>query len=155
GEEALEELVDKSQDQIQDAAVVKEKQLVESFFENLKEENGKSEYGLEQVMKAMEMGAVETVLISEDFNHYRASYRCPNGHERQVFEEEPEIEDSVSCEECGEAMDLEEMTDIVDVMEEKAGQMGSDLEIISTDHEQGRRLHNMGGIAAVLRYRIR
>lgn len=155
GEEALEELVEKSEDQIQDASAVKEKNLVNDFFENLKEENGKSEYGMKQVMKAMEMGAVETVLISEDFNHYRATYECSNGHEKEVFEEKPEIEENVECDECGEEMDLEQLTDVVDVMDEKAEQMGSEVELISTDHEQGRRLHNMGGIAAILRYRIR
>ncbi|WP_414836347.1 peptide chain release factor aRF-1 [Candidatus Nanohalococcus occultus] len=155
GEEALEELVEKAEESLQDASAVKEKNLVESFFENLKEENGKSEYGLKQVIKAMDMGAVDTVLISEDFNHYRATYICGNGHEKEVFEEEAKIGENVKCDECGEQMDLEQMTDIVDIMDEKAEQMGSSLELISTDHEQGRRLYNMGGIAAILRYRIR
>ncbi|WEL19670.1 peptide chain release factor aRF-1 [Candidatus Nanohalococcus occultus] len=155
GEEALEELVEKAEESLQDASAVKEKNLVESFFENLKEENGKSEYGLKQVIKAMDMGAVDTVLISEDFNHYRATYICGNEHEKEVYEEEAKISENVKCDECGEQMDLEQMTDIVDIMDEKAEQMGSSLELISTDHEQGRRLYNMGGIAAILRYRIR
>jgi len=33
--------------------------------------------------------------------------------------------------------------------------MSSDLEIIGNEHEEGRRLENMGGVAAILRYRIR
>lgn len=155
GEEALEELVNKAEDAIQDAEAVKEKNLVQGFFDNLREENGKSEYGLEQVAKAMDMGAVETVLISEEFNHYRATYECGNGHEHSVFEEEPEIAEEEECPECGENAELEEMQDIVDVMGEKAEQMGSTVEIISSDHEEGKRLLNMGGIAAILRYRIR
>ncbi|MFB6292486.1 MAG: peptide chain release factor aRF-1, partial [Candidatus Nanohaloarchaea archaeon] len=155
GEEALEELVNKAEDAIQDAEVVKEKNLVNKFFENLKEENGKSEYGLEQVKKALDMGAVETILITEDVNTYRAKYVCPNGHEDEVFEEKPEIEESHECPECGEETSLEELSDIVDVFGKKAEEMSSDLEIISTDHEEGQRLSNMGGIAAILRYRIR
>lgn len=154
GEGALKELVQKAEESIQDSQAVREKKIVNKFLKNLKEENGKSEYGLKQVMKAMEMGAVETVLISEDFNYYKATYECGN-HEKEVYEKKPEIEESIECEECNEEMKLEEMQDIVDVMAEKAEEMSSDLEIISTDHEEGQRLMNMGGIAAILRYRIR
>lgn len=155
GEEALEELVNKSEEAIQDAEVVKEKNLMQEFFENLKEENGKSEYGAEQVEKALAMGAVETVLISEDTDLYVASYECGNGHEREVFEEKPEIEESMRCGECDQEMELESLADIVEEFGEKAEEMGSELEIISTDHEAGQRLMNMGGVAAILRYRIR
>jgi peptide chain release factor subunit 1 len=155
GEGALKELVQKAEEKIEDSQAVREKQLVQEFFQNLKEENGKSEYGLEQVMKAMKMGAVETVLISEDFDQYRAVYECPNNHEKEIFERKPEIEESIECDECGEEMDLEEIADIVDVFAEKAEEMSSNLEIIGTEHEEGKRLMNMGGIAAILRYRIR
>ncbi len=155
GEEALEELVEKAEDSIEDSEVVIEKKLVNEFFQNLKQENGKSEYGREQVMKALEMGAVETVLVSEDIEMFEATYECPNGHEKHVYEQEPHISDSVECDECNEDMDLEEMQDIVDVLAEKAEEMSSDIEIISTNHEEGQRLMNMSGIAAIMRYRIR
>lgn len=155
GEDALNELVAKAEDAIEDSKAVQEKNLVNKFFQNLKEENGKSEYGLEQVMKALQMGAVETILISEDFDVYEAKYVCPEGHEDTVYEEEPNIAKEKECPECNEEMDLEEMSDIIDVLGKKAEEMSSDLEIISTDHEEGKRLDNMGGIAAILRYRIR
>ncbi|MFB6174360.1 MAG: peptide chain release factor aRF-1 [Candidatus Nanohalobium sp.] len=155
GEEALEELVSKAEDAIEDSQVVREKNLVNSFFENLKEENGKSEYGVEPVQKALKMGAVETLLISEDVDLFEAIYECPNGHEKQIFEEEARISDTVECDECNEKMDLEEISDLVDAFGEKAEEMSSELEIIGTGHEEGQRLLNMGGIAAILRYRIR
>ncbi len=101
------------------------------------------------------MGAVETILVTEDFEKYVAHYTCSNGHEKTVIEDEAEIEDSVECGECGEEMELEDMSDIIEVFGEKAGEMGSELEIISTGHEEGERLQNLGGIAAILRYRIR
>lgn len=155
GEEALEELVSKAEDAIEDSEVVREKNLVNDFFKNLKEENGKSEYGFEPVQKALKMGAVDTLLISEDVDMYEATYECPNGHEKQIFEEEARIEDSVECDECNEEMDLEEISDLVDAFADEAEEMSSELEIIGTGHEEGQRLLNMGGIAAILRYRIR
>lgn len=155
GEAGLSQLVEKAEEEIEDSQVVKEKNLVNEFFDNLNKENGKSEYGVEQVEEALKMGAVETVLISEDVNLYRAKYECPQGHEKEIFEEKPEIEDEISCDECNEEMVLEDIGDIVDVFGEKAEEMSSELEIISTDHEEGQRLMNMGGVAAIMRYRIR
>ncbi|MFB6115001.1 MAG: peptide chain release factor aRF-1 [Candidatus Nanohalobium sp.] len=155
GEEALEELVSKAEDAIEDSQVVREKNLVNEFLQNLKEENGKSEYGVEQVYKALKMGAVDTLLISKDVDMFEATYECPNGHEKQIFEEEARISDTMECDECNEDMQLEEISDIVDAFSDKAEEMGSDLELISTGHEEGERLLNLGGIAAILRYRIR
>jgi len=155
GEGALKELVNKAEESIQDSQVVKEKTLVSKFLDNLKEENGKSEYGVEPVKKALDMGAVETVLVSEDYEVYHATYKCENGHEEEIFEEEAEIDDEMTCPNCGEEMQLEEISHVVDALGEVAENMGSELEIISTEHEEGKRLLNMGGVAAILRYRIR
>lgn len=155
GEPGLSQLVEKAEEEIEDSQVVKEKNLVNDFFENLQKENGKSEYGIEQVEKALKMGAVDTVLISEDVNLYRARYLCPYDHEKEIFEHKPEINDSIECEQCNKEMDLEDIGDIIDVFGSKAEEMSSELEIISTDHEEGQRLYNLGGIAAILRYRIR
>jgi len=155
GEEALEELVSKAEDAIEDSQVVREKNLVNEFFTNLKEENGKSEYGVEPVYKALKMGAVDTLLISENVDMFEATYECPNGHEKEIFEEEARISDSVECDECNEEMKLEDISDIVDAFGEKAEEMGTELEIIGDGHEEGQRLLNMGGVAGILRYRIR
>ncbi len=155
GKDALEELVEKAEESIEDSEVVIEKKLVTEFFQNLKEENGKAEYGLEYVLKALEMGAVDKLLITENIDLYHAEYTCENEHSKEIYEKKPEIDDSITCDDCGREMDLEEISDIIDILAEKAEEMSSDLELISTDHEEGERLSHMTGIAAILRYRIR
>ncbi|MFO7793395.1 MAG: peptide chain release factor aRF-1 [Candidatus Nanohaloarchaea archaeon] len=155
GEEGLEELVSKAEDSIQDSQVVKEKNLVTEFFENLEKENGKSEYGPERVKEALDIGAVDTILISESTELYYAEFECPEDHEDHMFEAKAEIPEDKECHECNQDMELTELADIVDAFGEKAEEMSSDLEIIGNEHEEGRRLENMGGVAAILRYRIR
>ncbi len=155
GEEGLEELVSKAEDSIQDSQVVKEKNLVTEFFENLEKENGKSEYGPERVKEALDVGAVDTILISESTELYYAEFKCPEGHEDHMFEAKAEIPEDKECHECNQDLELTELADIVDAFGEKAEEMSSDLEIIGNEHEEGRRLENMGGISAILRYRIR
>jgi peptide chain release factor subunit 1 len=155
GEEGLEELVSKAEDSIQDSQVIKEKNLVTEFFENLEKENGKSEYGPERVKEALDIGAVDTILISESTELYYAEFKCEKGHKDHMFEAKASIPEEKECSECGHRLELKEISDIVDEFGEKAEEMSSELEIIGNEHEEGRRLENMGGVAAILRYRIR
>lgn len=61
----LEELLEKSQDILAKEGVIEEKQIITKFLETLAKEPGKVTYGLEETKKALEMGAVETLLLSE------------------------------------------------------------------------------------------
>jgi peptide chain release factor subunit 1 (aeRF-1) len=81
GEEALEELVSKSEEMIQDSRMIREKNLVSEFLENLREESGKAEYGPGQVWEALGMGAVDTVLVSESMELFHAVYEDESGEE--------------------------------------------------------------------------
>jgi peptide subunit release factor 1 (eRF1) len=67
GEFGLHELVDKSQDALAEEEVVKEKKVVQEFFTLLATNSDKVVYGLADVRKALEYGAVDKLLLSEDF----------------------------------------------------------------------------------------
>ncbi len=64
-EQGLEELVERSEDLLAEAAVSKEKALVQRFFENLQKSTGMVTYGLENVKGALEAGAVDMIIISD------------------------------------------------------------------------------------------
>ncbi len=157
GEEGLEEMIGKSGEVISESEAIREQNAVNEFLKNLKKDNGLSVYGLRDVAKALKMGAVEKVLVSEDFEKKEATLECPEcgGEEvKHISEFEAENEEHY-CDECGAKMDLEELKDVATMFKAKASQMDSDFMRISRDHEEGERLWNMAeGIAAVLRYRI-
>lgn len=151
GEEGLYELMNKTQDVIEDSRAIKEQQLVQEFLTNLKEENGLSTYGLHEVARALNMGAVDTVIISEDLDMFEVTYQCnEEEHVEYVYADEL---DELNCENSADP-DIQAKKDIVDVIKEKAEQMDSDVYIISSESKEGKRLKNMGGLAALLRYRI-
>ena len=68
GEFGLNELVDKSHDLLAQETIIKEKQLLEKFFTILSKEPKKITYGKEKTKKALEYGAVDTLMLSEDLN---------------------------------------------------------------------------------------
>lgn len=63
-EQGLEELVQRAESILAEAAVAKEKALVQKFFEELKKSSGLAVYGKDKIIKFMQMGAVDIVLIS-------------------------------------------------------------------------------------------
>jgi peptide chain release factor subunit 1 len=63
-EQGLDHLVQASQDTLAKQEIIKEKIILEKFFEKLGKEPEKITYGYEKSKKALEMGAVSTLIIS-------------------------------------------------------------------------------------------
>lgn len=66
GDFGLQELVDKSKDLLAKEEVMKEKELMIKFFTLLGKEPNKVVYGISEIKKALELGAVDIILISEN-----------------------------------------------------------------------------------------
>jgi peptide chain release factor subunit 1 len=64
-EVGIKELVEKSQDVLADQEIVHEKKVLEKFFETLGEKPDLAAYKEKDVRKALEYGAVETLLLSK------------------------------------------------------------------------------------------
>ncbi|MFH1510287.1 MAG: peptide chain release factor aRF-1 [Candidatus Woesearchaeota archaeon] len=65
GDFGLIELVDRSQDVLANEDIAAEKKIMARFFELLATKQGMVAYGIHEVRNALEMGAVETLLVSE------------------------------------------------------------------------------------------
>ncbi len=68
GEFGLHEIVDKSHDLLAQETIIKEKQLLERFFTMLNKDPKRIVYGKEKTKRALEYGAVDILLLSEDLN---------------------------------------------------------------------------------------
>jgi len=61
----LNELVEKSKDELAQTSITKEKEILNRFFTMLAKQPEKTTYGLKETKKALEMGAVETLILSD------------------------------------------------------------------------------------------
>ncbi len=66
-ESGLKELVQKSQDALENQEIVHEKKILEKFFETLGQNPDLAFYTEEGVKKALQYGAVETLLLTKDY----------------------------------------------------------------------------------------
>jgi peptide chain release factor subunit 1 len=152
GMQGLQELIQRGESLIEEASAVKEKKLMEEFFGHLKKDDGLAVYGLEEVKQALDYGAVKTLLVSEDYDWVRAKLSCQCG-----YKTEKDIKPGTTqkCPNCGSGMKVESTEELIEILPEKAKEYGSKVEIISIDSREGAQFRELGGIGAILRFKMR
>jgi len=154
-EYGLRELVEKSREILSGLDLMREKSLVQRLMEEIrKEDGGLAAYGEDQVRHALQLGAVETLLVSEGLRKSRLRLRCANGDwdgEKTVAEDG----ELPTCPKDGGTLVVVENRDLIEDLTSIAGGMGTTVELISKDSEEGQLLlRAFGGIAAILRFRV-
>ncbi|WP_346675661.1 peptide chain release factor aRF-1 [Methanobrevibacter woesei] len=158
GEFGIREVIDKSADILNDLDVMHEKKIVQRFLKELIKEKGLASYGENEVRNSLIMGAVDTLLLSEDLVAIHKVLKCPACGETKELTVKNEAEYSKAnyrCEKCNESLKEESSLDLIDDFVEKAEEMDTTVEFISSETEEGMQLlRAFGGIAAILRYHL-
>ena len=160
GEEGVREAIRKAEDFLKELRMIKEQKLVRRLMNEVTSENSRAVYGEKEVLRALRSGMLELLLLSEDLDKFRVKLKCSNcgaEYEYTVDEEEktvkiPEIL-SKPCEKCGQiALQIAEEKSLVDFYIEEAEKVGTKVELISSEHEEGAMLKNaFGGVAGFLK----
>jgi peptide chain release factor subunit 1 len=156
GEFGIREVIDKSSDVLDELDVIKEKQIVQKFLKELVNEKGLASYGEKEVRKNLLIGAVDTLLLSEDLLSTRNTIKCVNcGKTKEITLKPGETYADKNCEDCNEKMKITSSKTLIEDFVKNAEEVGSDVEFISTETEEGMQLLKaFGGVAAILRYNI-
>ncbi len=151
----LRELVENAREKLRDLDLMREKTLVQRLMEEIrKEDGGLAAYGEDVVRHTLEIGSVDTLLVSEGIRKFRLNIRCPNcGHtETKTLADEATLP---KCPDCGKDFVVDSKTDIVEQFSALADKTNTKVELISADSDEGELfLRAFGGIAAILRYRV-
>lgn len=155
----LKEVVEKASGVFEELEISREKNLVQKFLQGVIKDHGLAAYGVNEVKELLKVGAVETLLFSEEVESYKVKTRCSSCG----FEDKKTVKylnrfrselSKLPCDNCGEKnLDLEEYRSTLDELEEMAESTGAEIEIISTETEEGEQLKGFGGVAALLRFR--
>jgi peptide chain release factor subunit 1 len=115
---------------------------------------GLSTYGEAAVRKALETGAVDTLLISETLRKLRVEFTCPNdGEKREVTVAAGAEPPAQACPKCGTNMGRTKETDLIRDLADKAERYGTKVALISVESDDGKMfLAAFGGLGAILRF---
>ncbi|MCK5038998.1 MAG: peptide chain release factor aRF-1 [Thermoplasmata archaeon] len=153
-EYGLKELLDNASQALKDLDISKEKELMRRFMAELrKPDGGQTAYGEVEVYNALNIGAVDTLLVSEGISRYRISYTCKDCEVTgKSMTNEP---DSLKCKKCKSDVNIDEEADVIEELYIIAEGTGSTVELMSQDSEEGEMLMKaFNGLAAILRYKV-
>jgi peptide chain release factor subunit 1 len=162
-EQGVKEVVDKAPEIMRKVRYIEEKQIMQKFLFDVGHDTGLITYGEAEVRKALEAGAVKTLLLSEGLDILRVTIKCGacGYEEKQTVKGKDTVsyEQNLSgkpCPKCSApSLTVVDKQDIVDDLAQIAEYGNADVEMISGETEEGQMLKNaFGGIAAILRFKI-
>ncbi len=159
-ESGIKEILDKGADILKDLEIVKEKELVNKFFGEVAK-NNLATYGFKEVIEAITLGKVSRILVSEAIDWTILKFKCLScdkiiprlvKDKDDVQKTEKEVEQK--CDVCGKKTELIEEADFFDFVVDFAKPFGSEIEIVSTETQEGMQFYKaFGGFGAFLRYK--
>lgn len=152
GDSGFKEALARSEEILKEASVVREKKILDNFFSELSKSSGLAVYGLKETVAALENGNIETLLLVENKDWVKVDYACKCGSKPEKIIDRNLIENQV-CEKCKNKMDIIKQEEILEKIIESAEKMGTKIEMISSESQQGSQFSEIGGIGGILRYK--
>jgi peptide chain release factor subunit 1 len=153
-EYGLKELVEKAKKALSNLELVREKELIERLMNEIrKPDGGLAVYG-PMVEEALTMGAVDVLLISEGLTGSVSAFECSKCGTKASPAKDGK-KDASKCPECGSTMKDEVEIELTDHLFDLAEKVGTKIELISEDSEEGMIfMKTFGGLAGILRFKI-
>jgi peptide chain release factor subunit 1 len=162
-EQGVKEVVERAPEVMRKVRYIEERMIMQQFLYEVGHDTGKITYGEEEVRRALESGAVSTLLLSEGLDMSRVTVKCSAcGYQEQhtvknqvlmSFEQDLAGKPCPRCK--APALSAVDKEDLIDDFARLAEYTNAEVEIISTETEEGQMLKNsFGGVAAILRFKL-
>ena len=161
-EQGVKEVVDKAPEIMRKVRYIEEKEIMQQFLYQVGHDTGMLTYGEGEVRRALETGAVKMLLLSEGLDLLRVTVKCSAcGYQDQHTVKAQMLtsfEQSLvgkPCPKCqAPSLIIVEKQDVIDDLAQMAEYSNAEVEMISSETEEGQMLKNaFGGIAAMLRFK--
>jgi peptide chain release factor subunit 1 len=162
-EQGVKEVVEKAPEIMKKVRYIEEKEIMQKFLYEVGHDSGFITYGESEVRRLMNMGAVRLVVLSEAVDLVRVTVKCgacSTQEEHTVKSKDlADFEKGLiekPCSSCkAPSMTIVDKKDLVDDLADLSQLTNTEVEVISTETEEGQMLKNaFGGIAAMLRFKV-
>ncbi|GAQ45341.1 polypeptide release factor (eRF1) in translation termination [Aspergillus tubingensis] len=157
GENGFNQAIELASETLSNVKFVQEKKLIGKYFEEISQDTGKVCYGIDDTLKALELGAAETLIVYENLDVTRHVLKSSSGsdvviHTTKSQEENREL---FMDKETGTEMEVSEQQSFLEWLAENYKDFGATLEFVSDKSSEGNQfVKGFGGIGAILRYKV-
>jgi peptide chain release factor subunit 1 len=157
GENGFNQAVELAQECLANVKFVQEKKVMSSFFEEIATDSGKICYGVHDTMKALEMGALKTLLLYENLDYFRVTLKSKLDEAVTIlFLNSEQLSDPKHYKDAN-GNDLEPVENITlsEWLAENYTNFGASLQFITDKSSEGFQfVKGFGGIGGFLQYKV-
>ncbi|KAM8848561.1 eukaryotic peptide chain release factor subunit 1 isoform X2 [Synchiropus splendidus] len=164
GENGFNQAIELSAEVLSNVKFIQEKKLIGRYFDEISQDTGKYCFGVEDTLKALEMGAVEILIVYENLDTMRYILRVhgaeSNGAENDektlyLTPEQEKDKSHFTDKETGQEHELIESMPLLEWFANSYKKFGATLEIVTDKSQEGSQfVKGFGGIGGILRYRV-
>lgn len=157
GENGFNQAIELAADTLANVKFVQEKKLIGSYFDELAKDTGKFCYGINDTLKCLDMGAIETLLVWENLDYQRVCVKnSTTGEESILYLTNEQCHDSSYFKDSdGNALDITEKELFLEWLADNYKKYGCTLEFITNKSQEGAQFcKGFGGIGGILRWKI-
>lgn len=158
GDNGFNQAIELSTEVLQNVKFVQEKKLISAFFEEISQDTGKYCFGVDDTLRALEIGAVHTLIVWENLDITRYQIKNPvEGEKDQILflTKEQEKDTSNFRGEDGAELEIIEALPLVEWFANNYKSFGATLEFVTNRSQEGSQFcKGFGGIGGILRYKV-
>lgn len=157
GENGFNQAIELAAETLGNVKFIQEKKLIGKYFEEISQDTGKVCYGSEDTLKAMELGAAETLIVYENLEITRWVLKPTSGEEVVLHTTKTQEDDREMFmdKETGQEMEIIDQGSFLEWLAENYKNFGATLEFVSDRSSEGNQfVKGFGGIGAILRYKV-
>lgn len=158
GENGFNQAIELSTDTLGSVKLMKEKKLLQKYMEEISQDSGKYCYMVEDTFKALELGAVEDLIIWENLDIDRIVLRNTSNSDEKIIHlsKEQQTNDKYFRDtETGVELEIIEKEPIVEWFANNYKTYGCNLEFVTDRSSEGTQfVKGFGGIGGILRWKV-
>merc|ERR1719391_1284312 len=156
GENGFNQAIELSTECLSNVKFIQEKKLIGRYFDEISQDTGKYCFGVDDTLKALEMGAVETLICWENLDIQRVTLKNhASGEEKILFLNSEQEKDKTLYASLLVSVELEENMPLLEWLANNYKKFGAGLEIITDRSQEGSQyVRGFGGIGGMLRYTV-
>jgi len=156
GENGFNQAIELCAEALANVKFIQEKKLISKFFEEIAQDTGKYCYGVTDTLYALDMGAVDILVVWENLevNRYTLKNNAA-GTEKILFLNKEQEQDHSHFMENGVELEQVEKISLLEWFANNYKRFGATLEFITNKSQEGAQFcKGFGGIGGILRYRV-
>ncbi|KAJ6606352.1 peptide chain release factor eRF/aRF subunit 1 [Mycena vulgaris] len=158
GENGFNQAIELAAESLANVKFVQEKKLIQKYFDEISQDTGRYCFGIDDTLKALDLGAIETLVVWENLDITRHTLRNAAGEEIIVHTNKEQEKDREKFMDKSTGLEMEQAAEPKSLLEwfaEKYKDFGANLEFVTNRSQEGAQfVKGFGGIGGLLRYKV-